>query len=117
LNIEPRIVAELDPSRRSIRLARRIGPTVLPWWAIYADVTSHKLKTVRITDNGFIRTVSLCASRTLASNACLASCATSDRQRHQREVAQHESAERVSSALYAVLYRILMISIASLDSP
>jgi len=39
---------------------------VLPWSAIYADVTSRKLKAVRITGKGFIRTVSLCASRTLS---------------------------------------------------
>ncbi len=67
VKIEPRIVAELDsiPTLKSA-VAQGIGYTVLPWSAIYADVTSRKLKAVRITGKGFIRTVSLCASRTLS---------------------------------------------------
>lgn len=67
VNIEPRIVAELDsiPTLKSA-VAQGIGFTVLPWSAIHADVSSRKLKAVRITGKGFIRTVSLCASRTLA---------------------------------------------------
>lgn len=67
VNIEPRIVAELDsiPTLKSA-VAQGIGFTVLPWSAIHADVSSRKLKAVRITGKGFVRTVSLCASRTLA---------------------------------------------------
>ena len=67
IGIEPRIIAELDsiPTLKSA-VAQRIGNTVLPWSAIYADVAARKLKAIRIKGKGFIRTVSLCASRTLA---------------------------------------------------
>jgi LysR family transcriptional regulator, nitrogen assimilation regulatory protein len=67
VNLEPRLIAELDsiPTLKAA-VAQGIGYTVLPWSAIFADVTARKLKAVRIKGKGFVRTVSLCASRTLA---------------------------------------------------
>jgi len=65
--LEPRIVAELDsiPTLKAA-VSKGIGCTILPWSAIHADVADRKLKAVTIKGKGFHRTVSLCASRTLA---------------------------------------------------